>query len=180
MGEKASAVAPSPRLGCRPDGHNGSNNRGMRAMKDGLSEVSRAFFMMIALIVTTSCSRADREFVEVEMDLNSAACSMSVTSAQVVGVAAAVAEPSLYDGKLISVIGYYCGGFEMSGLYPEPDCASRPGTGLWLQGLSPFYEPRGRRVRVTGIFDTNIHGHLSQWPAGICVAGLEESAATIM
>ncbi len=128
----------------------------------------------LILLVLTSCSSAVNEPAAVVEALNSEACQLPPEVPTAIAISDAIADPTSFDGRLVSVEGYYCAAFEMNAIYETPDCYSRPELGLWLGGMSPFYSSKGRRVVVTGMFDSRLQGHLEKWPAGVCVAKLTE------
>ena len=127
----------------------------------------------VVLMLLASCSSAVDDPVVVEA-LNSEACQLPEETPMTITISDAIADPKAFDGRLVSLDGYYCAAFEMNAIYETPDCYSRPELGLWLRGMSPFYSSKGRRVVVTGIFDSRLQGHLEKWPAGVCAAKLVE------
>lgn len=128
----------------------------------------------LVLVLLASCSSAVDEPVAVVEALNSEACQLPAETPVAITIADAIADPTAFDGRPVTLEGYYCAAFEMNALYETPDCYSKPELGLWLGGMSPFYSSRGRRVVVTGIFDSRLQGHLDKWPAGVCTAKLVE------
>lgn len=82
------------------------------------------------------------------------------------------ANPRNYDGKYVSVIGYYCSGWEESGLYPKPNCDHPRSDGVWLSGAENFRGVAASKVRVTGKVKSAFKGHLGQWSAAICVSDI--------
>lgn len=128
----------------------------------------------IVLLLLASCSSAVDGPVAVVEALNSEACRLPAETPMAITISEAIADPKAFDGKLVSLEGYYCAAFEMNAIYESPDCYSKPELGLWLGGMSPFYSSKGRRVVVTGIFDSRLQGHLEKWPAGVCAAKLVE------
>lgn len=128
---------------------------------------------LIFMILPGCSSKLDEPVVAAEA-LNSEACQLPAGPPLTIKIRDAIANSAAFDGRLVSLDGYYCAGFEMSALYETPDCEARPESGLWLGGASPFYASKGRRVIVTGILDSRLRGHLEKWPAGICTAKLVE------
>jgi len=128
----------------------------------------------LVLMLLTSCSSKVEEPLAVEEALNSEACPLPAETPMTIAISDAITDPKAFDGRLVSFEGYYCAAFEMNAIYETPDCYSEPELGLWLLGVSPFYSSKGRRVVVTGKFDSRLQGHLEKWPAGVCVAKLVE------
>lgn len=128
---------------------------------------------LVFMILSGCSSKLDEPVVAADA-LNSAACQLPAGPPLTVEIRDAIANPAAFDGRLVSLDGYYCAGFEMSALYDTPDCETRPESGLWLGGTPPFYASEGRRVIVTGIFDSRLQGHLEKWLAGISTAKLME------
>lgn len=129
------------------------------------------------LVVLAGCASCGGEPKGVKEALNPEACPTSAEKPIPLKIADALANPSAFDGRYVSLDGYYCAEFELKALYEVPDCTSRPESGLWLGGMSPFYDSRGSRVVVTGTFNAKMTGHLGKWPAGLCVAKLVLVAA---
>lgn len=128
----------------------------------------------VVLVLLASCSSAVDAPVAVVEALNSESCQLPAETPMTITISGAIADPTSFDGRLVSLEGYYCAAFELNAMYETPDCHSKPGLGLWLGGMSPFYSSKGRRVVVTGIFDSRLKGHLEKWPAGVCAGKLVE------
>jgi len=93
-------------------------------------------------------------------------------SAQRVSISELVADPSRYNGKVVSVSGYYYSYFEHSAIYSTQEAepyGHKFSDGLWIQGVSPFAEVSGKYLTLVGAFSSEGHGHLGQWPGTICV-----------
>lgn len=135
---------------------------------------ARGICIALMIAAMAGCSRnADGAATDVNI-LTSEACALPSGVPTRVTVNEAAANPVQFSGKFLSLEGYYCEGFEMSALFETADCQSQADTGLWLQGVSPFYQHNGKKVTVTGILDRQMHGHLNQWPAGLCVTSFAE------
>lgn len=89
---------------------------------------------------------------------------------RVVEINTVLSDPGAFQGRFISVVGYYCSGFEISGLFSDPNCEATPDVGLWLSGVSPLYQAPGHKVTVVGRYDGSERGHMAQWAGGVCVS----------
>jgi hypothetical protein len=81
-----------------------------------------------------------------------------------------MSHPDRYNGAFVSVAGYYYSDFERSVLFAGPE--ERPyirgaDEGIWLLRMDKSLA--GKKVQVSGVFTTEIKGHLRQWPGSICV-----------
>jgi len=77
-----------------------------------------------------------------------------------------------YEGRAVSVSGYYSHGFEYSALYSDAgvDIYARDYTkGIWIDGLSPFFAEKEAHVLLTGVYTQKSGGHLAKWPGSLCV-----------
>lgn len=100
-------------------------------------------------------------------------------SAQQVSIADLTTDPGRYDGKVVSVSGYYYSYFEHSAIYSTQEAdpySYKFSDGLWIQGISPFAGISGEHLEFVGTFSSKDHGHLGQWPGTICVTSVTEPA----
>ena len=77
-----------------------------------------------------------------------------------------------YEGRAVSVSGYYSHGFEYSALYSDAgvDIYARDYTkGIWIDGLSPLQADPETHVLLTGVYTKKKGGHLDKWPGSLCV-----------
>ena len=82
-----------------------------------------------------------------------------------------MAHPDNYDGKRVSVTGYYRGEFEGSSFCPDEkaDAAGRYGDCLWLGEPSTFADHKDIQfvndawIKVEGVFFKGPGGHMSMW-----------------
>ncbi|MNM55346.1 hypothetical protein D3C81_664830 [compost metagenome] len=84
-----------------------------------------------------------------------------------------------YEGKAVSVSGYYSLGFEHSALYPDAGVAPYTvdfSQGIWVDGISPFFDGKEVHVLLTGIYTQKSQGHLAQWPGSLCVAQIRPAS----
>lgn len=100
-------------------------------------------------------------------------CERHIGVAQPVELSELLNNGHRYEGKAVSVSGYYSHGFEHSALYQ--DAGIDPYTadfsqGIWVDGISPFFDGREAHVLLTGIYTQKSNGHLAQWPSSLCVA----------
>jgi len=86
-----------------------------------------------------------------------------------VKISSVAADPSRFDGRQLSVRGYFCTGFERSGVFETRDCDTAAQSGLWITGVPIDFQFDGDRVEMVGRFNGNAHGHLDQWPGSLCV-----------
>lgn len=136
---------------------------------------ARVLCLVLTLWTIAGCSLDGKGPADDGEILTSEACASPAGTPMKVKVADVLASPELYSGKFLSLEGYYCDGFELSALYDAAGCHIPPRGGLWLEGISPFYQHNGNKVVVTGIFDRRLRGHLDQWPAGLCTTSFSEA-----
>ena len=112
--------------------------------------------------------------------LNSDGCPTSDTNAKPISIAELLSTPAVHDGQLVQVDGYYYLGFEHSAIYPTPrDPRTTPlNDGIWVDGLPPSSQLSGHRVSIRGVFSSTRKGHLSLWPASLCVSSVAQIAGS--
>lgn len=94
---------------------------------------------------------------------------------KVVRIEELIANGRAYEGRNVSVTGYYNQGFEHSALYASPgkdQFARTFADGIWIDGISAPSDGNGQHLRVTGSFSEASKGHLSQWPGSICATNV--------
>ncbi|MBN6112645.1 hypothetical protein [Xanthomonas bonasiae] len=138
----------------------------------------KTVFLMCVVAITSGCHGAgpaqgkdgqDRDRV---IRLSGSDCPQGVGPTQIVRLEALVANARAYEGRRVSVTGYYNQGFEHSALYASPGrdpFARTSAEGIWINGISPFSGGNGQHIGVTGSFSEATKGHLSQWSGSICV-----------
>ncbi|MEZ5465588.1 MAG: hypothetical protein R3F22_10275 [Lysobacteraceae bacterium] len=96
-------------------------------------------------------------------------CKRAVVEPIDVSMVQLLANPERYNGKPVSVIGYYNSGFELSALYlsklDSDNDVNR--NSVWVEGLGAYSADDGYAY-VSGIFSQKVTGHLNGWSAGIC------------
>lgn len=130
----------------------------------------KVLFVSLMILSAAGCSRVDDDLENQGGALSSQACSMPADLPRVVEVAEVISDPELYQGRFISLEGYYCSSFERSGIFSNPDCESAPASGIWLSGVSPFYRTFNKKVIVVGRYDAFSRGHMAQWSGTLCVS----------
>ena len=96
-------------------------------------------------------------------------CSTPVKDPQEVSLVQLIANPDRFEGRPVTVIGYFHLGFEHSALYLNKDDYQndiRPNS-LWVDSTRPI-EINDGYVLATGIFTQTLKGHLGAWPGSIC------------
>lgn len=106
-------------------------------------------------------------------------CERHIGVPQSVALDELLANGHRYEGRAVSVSGYYLQAFEFSALYP--DAGGDPYTrdlnqGIWVDGISPFFDGHQAHVLLTGIYTQKSRGHLGQWPGSLCVARLRRAS----
>jgi len=104
--------------------------------------------------------------------LSGSDCPQGIGPTQIVRLEELLANGPAYEGRSVSVTGYYNHGFEHSALYASPgrDPFARTfADGIWINGISPFSDGNGQHIGVTGSFSEISKGHLSKWSGSICV-----------
>lgn len=132
----------------------------------------------IGSIFSISCSsRTEQELADVPLEgmLSSDACQKPTNSGEFITISALISDPEKYDGRYITLEGFYYSGFELSAI-----SARRQGSkelvvddAIWVTGISPFAEIAEQRVRISGIADAKQKGHLGLWPASICASEIK-------
>jgi hypothetical protein len=124
-----------------------------------------------ALALTSSCGEpSDEKLSAEERVMAETTCPEPLLPRKALPLHQIAADPAAYDGRYVSLTGYYCSGFEESGLYPEPGCRVEKERGFWLVNVSPFEGYAGQKVSIVGRVDAGSHGHLGLWAAQICVS----------
>lgn len=85
-----------------------------------------------------------------------------------VSVSAITSDRSSLDRTKLSVTGYFCTGFELSGVFGTQGCDAPAQSGLWVEGVPADLEFNGEKVEIVGAFDSSRGGHLGQWPGTLC------------
>lgn len=98
---------------------------------------------------------------------------------QVTGTARQIAIPDLirnagrYEGRAVSVTGYFSQYFEHSAVYPTREAepySHDSAEGIWIEGVHVPDGTSNRYLTFIGTFSAKNHGHLGQWPGTICVS----------
>lgn len=99
----------------------------------------------------------------------SKACSTPVRDAQEVSLIQLIAAPERYEGKSVTVIGYFHLGFEHSAMYLSKSDYENDVwiNGVWVDSVQPI-EINDSYILITGIFTQKHTGHLGGWPSAIC------------
>ena len=130
--------------------------------------------ILIALLLATfsGCGTAQHKIVEQGK-------AMPDAIPKRVSLIAVIADPTRFDGKAVSVGGFYVQGLEISALYPSRDLSFSWANGLTLDYqkgatiVPPISDKLWRAdslwIEVEGIIDANQHGHMAGWAAGIHV-----------
>lgn len=104
--------------------------------------------------------------------LSGSNCPQGIGPTQMVRLEELVTNGRSYEGRSVSVTGYYNQGFEHSALYASPgkDPFARTfADGIWINGISPFSDGNGQHIGVTGSSSEASKGHLAKWSGSICV-----------
>jgi hypothetical protein len=101
------------------------------------------------------------------------ACDAVISPSKYVSIQELAAAPDKFHDTYVQTTGFYCSGFEESGLYSTPGCNHDKKLGVWLTGTAPDSNFRGQKVAITGRVDAGNHGHLAQWAAQVCVSELK-------
>ncbi|KRG61733.1 hypothetical protein ABB26_18120 [Stenotrophomonas humi] len=99
-------------------------------------------------------------------------CERHIGVPQSVDLGELISNGHRYEGRAVTVSGYYRPVFEHSALYQhagvDPYTADFS-QGIWVDGISPFFDGEAH-VLLTGIYTQKSQGHLAQWPGSLCVA----------
>lgn len=124
---------------------------------------------LMLLAAGTGCS--DRPGARQNDDpklLTFSSCTGLPGPALAVSISAITSDRSSLDGRKLSVTGYFCTGFELSGVFGTQGCDAPAQSGLWVEGVPADLEFNGEKVEIVGAFDSSRGGHLSQWPGTLC------------
>ncbi|HFL1970827.1 TPA: hypothetical protein ACG3C3_000144 [Stenotrophomonas maltophilia] len=108
-----------------------------------------------------------------DANLTAEACDSRKSPSKEVSIEELVAAPEKFHDGYVRTTGFYCSGFEESGLYSAPGCNHDKKLGVWLTGTAPDSNFRGQKVAITGKVDAGNNGHLAQWAAQVCVSELK-------
>ena len=106
-------------------------------------------------------------------------CERHIGVPQPVSLSELLANGHEYEGRTVSVSGYYSHGFEYSALYSDAgmDIYARDYTkGIWIDGLSPFFAEKEAHVLLTGVYTQKSGGHLARWPGSLCVVQMRPAS----
>lgn len=106
-------------------------------------------------------------------------CERHIGVPQPVSLSELLANGHEYEGRAVSVSGYYSHGFEYSALYSNAgiDIYARDYTkGIWIDGLSPFFAEKEAHVLLTGVYTQKSGGHLAKWPGSLCVVQMRPAS----
>lgn len=106
-------------------------------------------------------------------------CERRIGVPQPVSLSELLANGHEYEGRAVSVSGYYSHGFEYSALYSDAgvDIYARDYTkGVWIDGLSPFFAEKEAHVLLTGVYTQKSGGHLARWPGSLCVVQMRPAS----
>jgi hypothetical protein len=137
----------------------------------------KAIPLLVLVFLSPSCTgnrndARDDANSSAKIELATDLCPDVKGSALRVSIADLASHPDRYNGKVVSVSGYYYSYFEHSAIYSTQETESyshKFSDGLWIQGISPFAEVSGKYLTLNGAFSSERHGHLGQWPGTICV-----------
>ena len=133
--------------------------------------------ILVALLLTPllGCATVEHNIAEPKKAISDAGPTR-------VSLIAVIADPTRFDGKVVSVGGFYVHGFEISALYPSRDLSLSWANGVTLdfQKGATFVPARSDKlwkaaslwIEVEGVIDANEHGHMAGWPAGIHVKSI--------
>lgn len=142
---------------------------------DSLSSLLGFIFISLLTVSAVGCSAGQQSEYAVDNGpakyINLKACPPPAAgNFESATISEIISRPAGFDGKYVSVVGYYYSGFEMSGIYSLPQDELLPKDGLWLFGTSPFHDFNGEKVFVSGMFSSVNRGHLGLWSGTICVS----------
>lgn len=98
-------------------------------------------------------------------------CERHIGVPQAVSLSELLTNGHKYEGRAVSVSGYYSHSFEYSALYQDAgtDIYARDfSQGIWVNGLSPFFTEQEAHVLLTGVYTQKNGGHLDRWPGSLC------------
>lgn len=130
-------------------------------------------FALMLLTAGTGCSdRPEALHKDDPKLLTFSSCPGLPGPALPVPVSAITSDPSSLDGRKLSVTGYFCTGFELSGVFGTQGCDAPAQSGLWVDGVPADFQFNGEKVEVVGAFDSSRSGHLGQWPGTLCAQSI--------
>ncbi|WP_313458708.1 hypothetical protein [Stenotrophomonas sp.] len=129
--------------------------------------------LVLTAIVAGLCACEGSPSSNYEASLTEEACKISSSRPEDVSIELLTSQPEKFHDTYVRLNGFYCSGFEESGLYPSPGCEHDKKSGVWLTGTSPASNFRGQRIVITGKVDAANNGHLALWAAQVCVSTIE-------
>ncbi|WP_141739250.1 MULTISPECIES: hypothetical protein [Stenotrophomonas] len=130
-------------------------------------------FVLMLLTAGTGCSDRPRARQNDDPKLITfSSCPGLPGPALPVSVSAITSDPSSLDGRKLSVTGYFCAGFELSGVFGTQGCDAPAQSGLWVEGVPVDLEFNGEKVEIVGAFGSSRSGHLGQWPGTLCAQSI--------
>lgn len=129
--------------------------------------------ILLTAILANLCACNGTPTSGYDASLTEEACKIPSSRPEDISIQLLTSQPEKFHDTYVRLTGFYCSGFEESGLYPSSGCEHDKKSGVWLTGTSPASNFRGQRIAITGKVDAANNGHLALWAAQVCVSTLE-------
>ena len=143
----------------------------------------KTFSLTLLLCLVSGCADPTNDLRNAKasadrFELIADACPPTTVSAQHISIAELTSNPSRYDGRVVSVSGYYSFYFEHSAVYSTQETKIDKHSfsdGIWIAGV-PIASKHldGQFLKFVGTFSSKKSGHFNQWPGAICVTSIED------
>ncbi|GEM_PF-2304994 len=135
---------------------------------------ARFLLLALPLLLLSACGCPSSPLA---MDAATAAsdnpCKRYIGVPQTVTLSELLTNGGAYEGRAVSVAGYYSSGFEHSALYADAGVdlyAHDFSQGIWINGVPLSAGVQEAHLLLTGIYTQKSKGHLSQWSGTLCAA----------
>lgn len=139
----------------------------------------RSLSLAVTLLLLSACACPPPPATKNAASAVNSFCERHIGVPQPVSLSELLANGHAYEGRAVSVSGYYSHGFEYSALYSDAgvDIYARDySKGIWIDGLSPFFAEKEAHVLLTGIYTQKSGGHLARWPGSLCVVRMKPAS----
>lgn len=129
-----------------------------------------SFLLCVSLAGLFGCRAAPPSGYDA--NLTAEACDSRKSPSKDVSIEELVAAPEKFHDGYVRTTGFYCSGFEESGLYSAPGCNHDKSLVFGSRELLPIVISEGKSGDH-GKVDAGNNGHLAQWAAQVCVSELK-------
>lgn len=141
---------------------------------------ARVLLLALPLLLLSACGCPPAPLA-----MNTATAALENPCKRYIGVPQSVALSELisngraYEGRAVSVTGYYSYGFEHSALYADAGVdmyAHDFSKGIWINSVPRSAGLQETHLLLTGVYTQQSRGHLSQWSGSLCVTKMRPAS----